>query len=289
MMPAATAAGWPQGLECAMLQSMLASILRNTELSQMADLVSPALWRVVPLRRLWGVTRQLVRNYRDRETFEQAALALEGWLEARGVARGDLEQLALPLSSLQDGVPAEGVLADARLRAWIGQRVLELYFTQLMQGRLTLLDLRPERLGLGVHQPGESSLVDSATPKLLWSPKRYYLRLSDEFSRAVQGLYLGFYRDDRARFAAALEALDLVAAESIFRRHFGDGKAPQRFALSQLLETLHDVFVCCDRAKARLSGEFVALGFYLTSLYQTLELLDVALDVRGAFDVALGE
>lgn len=265
---------------------MLASVLRNTELSHMADLVSPALWRVVPLRRLWAVTRQLVSNYRDRESFGQAAAALEPRLSRLGAALGEVSELATPVSALEQADADQGPLADPQLRRLIGQRVLELYFAQLMRpaeqaGGVTLLDLRPARLGVAAEE-----LVDQGAQTLRWAPNRFYLRFSDAFGRAVQGLYLGFYRDDERRFAAALETLELGAAEQLFRRHFGDGRAPQRFALSQLLDTLHEVFMLCDREGVRLSGEFVALGFYLTSLYQTLELLDVPLDVRAAFDAA---
>ena len=153
-----------------------------------------------------------------------------------------------------------------------GQRLLELYFHQLYAGEVTLLDLRPERaVALG--------------ETLRWDPGALHVRWAADFLPAMRDLYAGFYRDDEARFQLALEALDLVAAEDVFRRQFGEGdQRAVRFEVAAFRSTFHEAFLRCKEAGQQLHGDFVALGVYLATRYLHLEALGGTFDVRDAFE-----
>lgn len=96
-------------------------------------------------------------------------------------------------------------------------------------------------------------------------------------------MYRGFYTDDSELFDRALAQLHLQPAKEAFVRHFGAAQDAVVFRTVHLVGSLHESFVRCREGRQKLSGNFLALGFYLTTLYQSLEALDVALDVRRAF------
>ena len=145
---------------------MIARVLRNTELAPMADLVSPALWKVVSWRELWKAMRQLLGNNRDRRRFAELVDALQG--DELRLVDGPTGQSVLDLAD------------DAALARVTGEALLELFFRQLLTRDTVLLDLRPQRLGL----EGEA---------LCWWPKRYYFRWSETVGAGLRGLYEGFY------------------------------------------------------------------------------------------------
>jgi hypothetical protein len=159
-----------------------------------------------------------------------------------------------------------------------GASILGLYFAQLFESEVAVLDLRPERFAAVASDDGWV---------LQWSPRPYYLRWPPAFLDGIRGLYRGFYREDWQLFDRALEQLNLTAARAAFLRQFGENQQAVQFRTSHLVDSLHDSFVACRKARQQLSGAFLALGFYLTTLYGALELLDVPLDVRAAFDAVV--
>ncbi|MEO0323313.1 MAG: hypothetical protein AAF447_10180 [Myxococcota bacterium] len=247
---------------------MIWSLLRGTEWSMLLDVVSPSFFEVLPAGRVAGAVKDLAGSMRSTRRAQEAR-------EARGAA---LRMSGLPIvldddaQSLAKATPA-GRDPDRQAR---GQRLLELYFHQLYAGEVTLLDLRPERsVALG--------------ETLRWDPGNLHVRWAEDFLPAMRDLYAGFYRDDEARFQSALEALDLVAAEDVFRRQFGDGdQRAVRFEVAAFRSTFHEAFLRCKEAGQQLHGDFVALGVYLATLYLHLEALGGTFDVRDAFERGSG-
>lgn len=248
---------------------MLKALLKGTELNQLLDVVSPAFWQVVPTRAVWGIGKQLIANHGDREGFAQAAERLRESLDPGIMVGASTAESKL---SLADCPPAH--------RQEVGERILRLYFSQLMHYETTLLDLRPERFTV---------IVDGDSARLVWNPKAYWLSWPAKFLGSLRDMYRGFYRDDEALFHQALEQLGLTSAKQAFVSHFGSKQDAVMFETKYLIDSLHQSFVCCRDAKQTLDGEFLALGFYLTSMYQSLEQLGAPIDVRTLFSELEGQ
>jgi len=244
--------------------TMLLRSLRGTEWSQLVDYVSPSFFEVLPARVLWTALRELGGNAADGERFRVTQRAAQ-----RGLAElGCLVEIG---PDLVEGPTDVDALDEAARRAR-GQRVLHLYFAQLLGSPDALLDLRASRFRGG------------AGP-LVWSPRPLWLRWDPAFLEGLRDLYGGFYGDDDGRFRAALEALDIDPAEDVFRAHFGaDDQRAVRFEAAAFQATFHEAFVRCRDAGVRLHPNFLALGIYLGCLYDHLEALGLALDVREAWN-----
>lgn len=231
-------------------------MIKRTEWRPFLELLSPSFFRVVPAGSLFTELRQMASLYRSAEDFERA-------VAQRGVS---LERAELPIRIV--AAVASAAPADPAAR---GQRVLELYFHQLFEEGLTLLDLRRARFS------GEIS----------WSPSGVLADFRPEFRCAVRALYRGFYRGDDLLFREGLSALGLAKAEEAIRSQFGEGQ--QRavtFSLRDFQQKFLDVFVRCRETGSRIDTGFLPLGLYLATLYEHLEALGEPFDARAAFHAA---
>jgi len=249
--------------------SLLLRSLRGTEWSQLADYVSPSFFEVLRPRQILGRVRELVANASDKEGFARAAARTGEALAARGV----------PVDVTTEGLGESQALApgsEAERRA-LGQRVLETFFAQLLGAETAILDLRPGRFTGSAAEPR-------------WAPQPFWVAWDPEFLAALRELYAGHYEGDDARFQDALVRLDLEPAEDVFRAHFGEGDDQRavRFRARDFHETFHEAFVRCRDAGASLHPDFLSLGIALACLYDHLETLDLAFDVRAAWEHAAG-
>lgn len=175
-------------------------------------------------------------------------------------------------------------LTHAGQRRSVGDRVLDLYFRQWLVDDGLFLDLRPARFRL-------------SPPELHFRPNGLWIRLRPEFRLGMVDLYRSFYSDDDDAFRAALLRMGMLkrglsqAAEAelleLLRSHFGIDQRAQRFSLDEFrssFDRIFDFFIANDY---RIHKDFVFAGFYLITLYITLELLDQAHDVRGICGEAL--
>jgi hypothetical protein len=168
-------------------------------------------------------------------------------------------------------VPA-GIKSDPAAQ---GRAVLELYFRQIFDQPVAVLDLR-------------TAAFDFSSGKVRWNPKPLFFEWSPEFISGVRDMYAGFYMNDQARYMEGLRALDLAHADDIFKRHFGEGDQSRvEFSLAHFKKSFQAIFESCKKHKTRLHPDFFALGAYLLCLYENLESLNVPLDVRSAFDAAV--
>jgi len=244
--------------------TMLLRTLRAAEWSQLRSYASASFFDVLPARALLTQLRELGGNAADPQRFRIAQRAAEACFagEPRPIVVGrEARESPPPLASLDE--------AGRRDR---GQRVLEVYFRQLRAGPVAILDLRANRF---VDGPGA----------LHWSPRPLWVRWDEAFLAGVRDLYGGFYDGDDARFGRALSGLGIDAAEDVFRAHLGAGdQRAVRFEAATLQATLHEAFVRCRDAGARLAPNFLALGIYLGCLHDHLEALGLAFDVREAYE-----
>jgi hypothetical protein len=247
-------------------ESMVMRTLRGTEWSQLGDYVSPSFFEVLPARALWAQLRELGGNARDGRGFAVAGRAVEAHLAS----------IDCPV---RVGAEAEGAapgldVLDQTARHDRGQRVLEVYFAQLAGAPATILDLRASRF-------------EGGGDDLRWRPRPLWIRWDDDFLEGLRDLYAGFYEGDDARFQGALAGLGLSAAEDVFREHFGgDDQSAVRFEAAKFQATFHEAFVRCRDEGVRLHRNFLALGIYLGCLYDHLEALGLAFDVRAAWQRA---
>ncbi len=181
------------------------------------------------------------------------------------------------LAALQGQALSEDDALAAPERTLVGGLVLELYFRPLLGTGESLLDLRAERLAL--DEGG-----------LLWAPGPAWVTWDADFLRGIGDLYRGFYREEPRVFARGLATLGLGPAEALLRKHFGEGdQTAVWFEVAHFQKSFHAVFTECRRRGVALHRNFLPLGLALVTLYTTLERLEVALDVRAAFERSTGE
>lgn len=235
---------------------MLMSLISSVDASAFAELFSPAFFRVLPARVVADQVRTLHRHYRD-EAFGA---------QARSMRRASLQSARLNVK-LQDrpSGPADGT------RPATAATVLEVYFHQILMPGPMCLDFRPQAF----------SELDGVT---LWHPKPLWCGVEESFRRALADMYEGFYTDQPAVFTRGCDAVGLRAVEPTLRRQFGDGdQTSVRFELAAFHRRFLDVFAGCKQAGLSLHPGFISLGVALASLYQHLETLGGAHNVRAAY------
>ncbi|MBT8481017.1 MAG: hypothetical protein HKP36_05470 [Myxococcales bacterium] len=239
---------------------------RGSSWSHFMDYASPALFEVMPMRALLAQGKEFVSNGSDGHRYAKVREGIASSLRARGldVELGPQENKARGL------VPAE-LSEDARRQT--GDRILEIYFTQIFAGDETILDLRGD------------SFSTSEGASLQWRPKAFYVQWQSDFLQGLRDLYAGFYLDEEARFEAGLHRLGLQTSGDALVSHLGSGdQRSVRFETSAFHTSFHDTFLACRDRGVALHRNFLALGIYLVCLYDVLESLELEFDVRGAFE-----
>lgn len=238
---------------------MFRQLLKWGAWADVKELLSPRFFEVMSTRKIVGLLRELYGLYGDDEAWEEASSDL-----VRRLSRGGMD-----LRVVRQAEGAQGATEE------LGDLLLRVYFTQLLYGEMTLLDLRNQ----GFYQfEGQWE----------WAPTPLMIRWEDAFQEGLRDMYVGFYRDDRERFQRGLEALNLGDVEEQFRRHFGEGHQREvAFSLQEFKEVFHEILTECKDQGIKLHYQFGALGIYLSCLYDHLEKLGGAYDVRQAVDWAL--
>jgi len=232
------------------------------------DYASPALFEVMPLRALLAQGKEFVSNGSDARRFAKVRESIATSLSARSV---DVE--LAPQDDRANSLSLVGL--SESLRRKIGQRILEIYFTQIFGGRDTILDLRTDSF----------SVTEGSS--LRWGPKAFYVQWQPDFLTGLRDLYAGFYLDDKPRFELGLHQLGLQDSGDALVSHLGSGdQRSVRFETSAFHTSFHDTFLACRDRGVALHRNFLALGIYLVCLYDVLESLDREFDVRGAIESA---
>lgn len=240
---------------------MIRSMLKWGSWSDLAELLSPSFFRVVPMGKAMGQLRALSSNYFDEMRFETACETRQHTLEEAGI----------PIHVKQGAAERQlGQTAD-------GQMLLELYFHQLYAEGPTFIDLRAERF-------------DGTAEPAVWGVLPYYVDWEGTFIDGVRQMYRGFYRGDDAAFEAAVARVGLEGTGELFREHFGgDDQEEVSFDLATFRETFHKILSRCKERGLKLHPNFIPLGVYLASLYEHLEEAGGSYDVRAAFEAAVPE
>jgi hypothetical protein len=242
--------------------SMLAYLLKTSDLATLFRFVSADFFKVVPVGDLLSLGTQLRRHADDHAAFAASCTALYARLVAGELA------VRVTGDKRSGGAPGEGGARAATA-------ALDLFFFQIFASETWLLDYRA-----GAFAVPEGDSVTWSPQALWWSP-------SPAFRDGTRELYAGFYTGDAARFDAALATLGLSAAKKPLEDHFGLGdQRAVRFELKTFQGTFAAVFEACRRAGTSIPPEFAVLGIMLLTLYENLEQHGLVFDVRAAFDRA---
>lgn len=227
-------------------------------------------WRPL-LKELRRITLQLATR-RGVEPLSRSAGALTGTVSLA------------PAGSGAKGI--DGL--NSRQRRAAGDALLRFYFAQWQNPDGLFLDLRPSRLR---WERGRLHLA----------PSGLHARLDDEFRAGMADLYRGFYLPDDALFDRALQDLGFLHEDlsreaagelrELLRGHFGTTSTEQRFSIEEFRESFDSLFDFFIEHDYQLPPDFVLVGFYLITLYLSLDAIDARHNVRvlcleelGAFD-----
>ena len=246
-------------------RSAILRAAKGTTWSQFVDYASPALFEVMPIRRLFAQGREFIANSRDQERFGQTRAQIASALDSCDVR--------VMVSEPDDGPIAPLSELAVETRRDVGHRVLEIYFAQLFAAPRAILDLRAD--AFRCTEPAE----------LTWSPRSLYVEWKPDFLARLRDVYTGFYLDDESRFERGLVGLGLEQSGDLLLTHLGsDDQRRVRFSTRAFHSSFHEMFLRCRDRGVSLHQNFLALGIYLVCLYDALEALDLEFDVRGAFE-----
>lgn len=250
---------------------MLNHLLKNSDWAFLLDFVSPSFFKVIPPLELMSNATALAKRTRDKTLFQESVKSMSEHfgrvlpnitIEAGAMthAPGKPQQTSLELKNL-----------DELRRREVATRIVEIYFAQILSRKTVLLDVRLSRFS---HQEAG----------LLWTPAPLLGSFSDDFLSSMGELYKGYYGSNSVQMKKALKDIGLDWAYDVFLAHFGEGDQSEvRFTMAHFVHTFHQIFMMCKSERKSLKGEFVQLGVILGLMYESLETLNVSVDVRSAF------
>lgn len=221
-----------------------------------------------------------------------ASLRSVSWRFVSGIGvRAQTQRTQAVVGKLVLGQPPQEATALTDLthgaqRRSAGDRILQLYFRQWLVPGGLFLDLRPARFWWSERE-------------LYYLPNGLWLKLRPEFRLGMISLYRSFYADDEAALRAALArmgmlrpGLDQASEEQLLellKTHFGMQAGAQRFSIDEFKSSFDRLFDFFIEHDYRLHSDFVFVGFYLITLYLSLEALGQQHDVRKICASALGD
>lgn len=236
------------------------------ELRQLARFVPLRGWDAVEWKPLLGSMRSVSWRF----------VTGDGVKQLRKLSQQEIPRVKFT-STLGDVEPFAQITDAARLRA-LGDDILALYFSQWLIEEGLFLDLRPARFG-------------ASADRLVFAPNGLWIKLRPEFREGMLALYRSFYSDDDSAFDAALRQMGMLrdgmsaSAESelkeLLHSHFGVDQSAQRFSIDTFKSSFDDLFEFFLENDFKLHSDFVWVGFYLITLYLTLEHGGQAHDVHS--------
>jgi predicted unusual protein kinase regulating ubiquinone biosynthesis (AarF/ABC1/UbiB family) len=242
------------------------------DLRQLARFVPARGWDAIEWKPLLGSLRSVSWRFVSGSGVEKLREGL--------AARDPGVELAADLDGLRPLPAVDG----PRLRKRCGDALLRLYFAQWLNEDGLFLDLRSQRFAID----GQA---------LVFAPNGLWVQLRPAFREGMADIYRGFYSGDEALLERALLATGMLrkglpdaARDELFgllRQHFGISQSRQHFAIDSFkasFDELFDFFLAHDYT---LHSDFVWVGFYLITLYLTLEEGGQAHDVRAICEEVL--
>ena len=202
-------------------------------------------------------------------------------LTKKGVSETKAELMPL----LGSGIEFVEELPNKSLAAPNGERILRVYFLQIMKSKKMFLDLRPKRFS-------------GTKEKLSWDPNGLWAELDSDFADGIRMVYKGYYQNDDDLFAKGLEKSRLIKSEwpeekkqevvEVFKTHFSNGRGEKvAFTMEGFQKSFTEIFKTLVKNKIKLDKNFLYLGIMLVTLYVSLSEIGGEYDVSKIFnDVA---
>ena len=231
----------------------------------MARFIPTSGWDVIDWKPMLGSMRTVSWRYVSRRGVNQLA--------------NQTRQVASSVSLVGDLGSATRLadIEDARQLRQSGDDILRLYFSQWLVPSGIFIDLRLARFA-----------VDDAG--LLFNPNGLWIELRSDFREGMTALYRSFYSSDDNAFDQALRQMGMLredlspeaAAElkTLLFNHFGIEQRSQRFSIDEFKASFDELFAFFVSHDYKLHSDFVFVGFYLITLYLTLEQLGQSHNVR---------
>jgi hypothetical protein len=235
------------------------------ELRQLARFVPRRGWDVIDWKPMLGSLRVVSWRYVSRRGVDELAASTRDVAAPVRIAK-----------TLSEAVPLGDIDKPAALAA-SGDDILRLYFSQWLVPEGMFIDLRMARFGLD-----EAGLV--------FAPNGLWLELQPGFREGMLALYRSFYSSDEQAFDSALRRMGMLQAgleegaveelKQLLHRHFGIDQSAQRFSIDSFKASFDELFSFFVAHDYKLHSDFVYVGFYLITLYLTLEQMGQAHNVR---------
>lgn len=172
-------------------------------------------------------------------------------------------------------------LTGAKLERSHGEKILQLYFSQIMNNSQFFLDFRLKHF----------SQIDN---QIQWSPGGLWAQMDPPFLRGMRKIYLGYYDHDDALFLQGMLECGLVKKEwqeakrneviEVFKKHFSSGREETiSFDIEVFKESFTQIFKTLVKNKIQLDKNFLYLGIMLVTLYLCLDELGGEYDVSAIF------
>lgn len=216
-----------------------------------------------------------------REMLAEVATLSNRLLTGKGSpnARTEFTKISDPQIILTDD------LTPSRLEISHGEKILKIYFWQIMHADNMFLDLRPKRFA-------------SIGPKLTFKPNGLWASLDSFFAEGIRMVYKGYYNNDDSLFAEGLEKSGLVKKEweeskkneviEVFKKHFSNGRGEKiTFTMNEFKSSFTQIFKTLVKNKIKLDKNFLHLGIMLVTLYKSLDEIGGAYDVSKIFKESL--
>lgn len=243
------------------------------ELRQLARFVPLRGWDAIEWLSLLGSMRSISWRY----------VSNQGVRQLRRSVQQAVPDIAL-VTSLRDATPLTGATNNDELRRY-GDRVLQLFFAQWLVDDGLFIDLRVGRFGV-------------SNGGLAYSPNGLWVRLRPEFRLGMTALYRSFYTSDDSAFEEALLQMGMLRPgmsielrselKALLYRHFGINQKEQHFSIDTFKSSFDDLFEFFIANDYKLHSDFVFVGFYLITLYLTLEQGGQSHDVQAISREILG-
>jgi hypothetical protein len=232
------------------------TLLKTSDWSDVFDLVSPQLFRILPAGKIAGQASTLAKNWMSNKRFRKT----------KEQCQASLDESDLPIT-IADKLDKQGARNDDALS---GEQLLELYFHQIFHNPTAILDIRYARF----WRTGDGEVA--------WAPRPYFLEWDHDFQDKLRRVYLAFYADDTQAFDQAVSELGLTGMAGIFLDQFG-GQDPTSvsFRLDDFRDSFKTILSKSEELETELHPNFIALGIYLACMYEHLE------ELGGEYNVAV--
>lgn len=162
-----------------------------------------------------------------------------------------------------------------------GELILKIYFEQIMNCDIMMLDLRTK------HFAADDSGVS-------WSPGKLWASFDPEFREGIRKIYHGYYFNDDQEFAEGLKKCKLLKSDwnqsqkdeviDVFKTHFGSAREGNvKFSLEHFKKSFGNIFTTLLKNKIRLDKNFLYLGIMLVTLYISLDAIGGEYNVSKIF------